>query len=346
MTSPPPHARLHRAGFSLPRLGFGTAPLGGLYTAVPDGQARTVLDAAWDLGLRYFDTAPWYGYGSAEERLGEALRGREGYLLSSKVGRVLRADIPPHPTQIEADGTLGFKTSSRLNVEYDYSYDGFLRSFEDSLRRLRVGRIDLLFIHDPDAVGVGVAEIMHGGYRALHELRGQGVVGAIGAGMNQWQMPAELLREGDFDVFLLAGRYTLLEQEALHEFLPLCEARGASVVIGGVYNSGLLADPQPGSTYNYAPTPPDVLARAQAIRNVCARHSVPLKAAALQFPLAHPAVASVLVAGRVPGHVGENLRLLEVPIPPALWDDLKASGLLAPDAPVPGPSGGSLPGHP
>ncbi|BDP44226.1 pyridoxal 4-dehydrogenase (plasmid) [Deinococcus aetherius] len=339
MTDAFEHVRLRGGGVSLPRLGFGTAPLGGLYTEVPDGQARAVLDAAWNAGLRYFDTAPWYGYGLAEERLGEALRGREGYVLSSKVGRVLRADIPPHSSQFGPDGTPGFKTSSPLNVEYDYSYDGFLRSFEDSLRRLGVERLDILFIHDPDAVGVSVGEIMRGGYRALHELREQGLVGAIGAGMNQWEMPAEFLREGDFDVFLLAGRYTLLEQESLREFLPLCEERGAKVVIGGVYNSGLLAGPGPGAPYNYAPAPPEVLARAQAIEAVCSRHGIPLKAAALQFPLAHPAVASVLVAGRVPEHLEENLRLLRAPIPPELWEDLKAGGLLAPDAPTPGAPG-------
>lgn len=337
MTTPASHPRLRRAGLSLPRLGFGTAPLGGLYTPIPDEQAQTVLTAAWDTGLRYFDTAPWYGFGSAEEHLGQALAGRPGLILSSKVGRVLRADIPPHPTQLTSDGTPEFHTPSGLNVEYDYSYDGVMRSFEDSLRRLRVDRLDMLLIHDPDAVGVTVSDIMmRGGYRALDELRAQGVVGAIGAGMNQWEMPAEFIREGDFDVFLLAGRYTLLEQTSLEEFLPLCDARGVSIVIGGVYNSGVLAEPRAGARYNYSPASSEVLSRAQAIAAVCTRHGVPLKAAALQFPLAHPAVASVLVAGRVPAHLSENLQLMDVEIPPAFWAELKAEGLLHADAPVPG----------
>lgn len=335
MTGPFARTDVGTTLLSLPRLGFGTAPLGGLYEAVPDERAHDVLRAAWDAGLRYFDTAPWYGYGSAEALLGEALRGRAGATVSTKVGRLLRSDLPPHPTQIERDGTLGFKTPSTLNVEYDYSYDGVMRSHEDSLRRLGVDRIDVLFIHDPDAVGVGTRELMDGAYRALHELREQGVISAFGAGMNQWEMPAELIREGDFDVFLLAGRYTLLEQEALREFLPLCERRGVKVVIGGVFNSGLLADPRPGATYNYAPAQEDVLARARRIRDVCERHDVPIRAAALQFPMAHPAVASVLVATRVPAHVADSLSLLDVDVPAALWAELKAEGLLAPDAPVP-----------
>ncbi|SMB83356.1 aldo/keto reductase [Deinococcus hopiensis] len=335
MTDPAARVQIGTTELSLPRLGFGTAPIGGLYEPVPDEQAQAVLRAAWQAGLRYFDTAPWYGYGTAEEHLGQALHGQEGSAISTKVGRLLREDIPPHPTQLEPDGTRGFKVRTARNVTYDYSYDGVMRSHEDSLKRLNVDRVDILLIHDPDAVGVGTRELMGGAYRALHELREQGVIHAFGAGMNQWQMPAELIREGDFDLFLLAGRYTLLEQEPLREFLPLCAARDVKVVIGGVFNSGLLASPHPGARYNYAPAPDAALARAQAIQAVCTRHGVPIQAAALQFPLAHPVVASVLIAGRVPERVEENLAFLRTSVPAALWEELKAEDLLDAAAPVP-----------
>ncbi|AFZ67618.1 aldo/keto reductase [Deinococcus peraridilitoris] len=337
MNSPYAPRTLSRSKLSLPSLGFGTAPLGGLHEAVPDTQARDVLQSSWQLGFRYYDTAPLYGYGLAEERLGALLQDHSDFIVSSKVGRVLRPDIPPHPTQLESDGSFGFKSTSKLNVEYDYSYDGVLRSFEDSLRRLQVARIDLLFIHDPDAVGVGVGELMRGAYRALHELREQGMVTAIGAGMNQWQMPAELLKAGEFDVFLLAGRYTLFEQDSLHGFMDRCQERGIGVVIGGVYNSGLLAAAQPGATYNYSPASPETLQRAQAIDAVCARHAVSLKQAALHFPFGHPAVTSVLVASRHAGHVLENTTLLQQTVPAELWQDLKHEGLLGAHVPVPAP---------
>lgn len=334
MASPGEWASLRR-GLKLTRLGLGVGTLGGLFEPVSDEAAQAVLEAAWKGGIRYYDAAPWYGFGLAEERLGRFLVGRSGYVVSTKVGRLLRPDAPPHPSQFDARGEPVFKTPSRLNVIYDYTYDGFMRSLEESLERMGLERVDILLIHDPDAVQASVRQVMEGGYKALAELREQGVVRAIGAGMNQWEMLLEFAREGDFDVFLLAGRYTLLEQESLREFLPLCVKKGIGVVIGGVYNSGLLANPRPGAHYNYAEVPPSVLQRALRIQAVCHRHGVPLKAAAIQFPLGHPAVVSVLTAGRSPEQLEENLRMFQTPIPQDLWVELKAEGLLAEEAPVP-----------
>lgn len=324
-----------RCNLQLTRLGLGVGTLGGLFAPVTDEAAQAVLGAAWEGGIRYYDAAPWYGFGLAEERLGRFLAEHSGYVVSTKVGRLLRSGVPPHPSQFDAHGEPVFKTPSRLSVVYDYSYDGFQRSLEESLARMGLERVDILFIHDPDAGGVSVRQVMEGGYRALAELKEAGVVRAIGAGMNQWEMLLEFAREGDFDLFLLAGRYTLLEQGALREFLPLCVQKGIGVVIGGVYNSGLLADPRPGAHYNYAAVPPEVLARAQRIQAVCHRHGVPLKAAAIQFPLGHPAVAAVLTAGRTPEQIQENLRMFQTPIPQDLWAELKTEGLLAEEAPVP-----------
>ena len=313
------------------RIGLGTGTQGNLRRAVSDAEAETVFQAAWDGGVRYFDTAPWYGRGLSEERLGHFLQGKTGWTVSSKVGRLLSADAPPHPSQQGA----GFVVERALNVIYDYSYDGVLRSHEQSLKRLGVDRIDVLFIHDPDVVGVRVGELMNGAYRALAELREQGVIRGFGAGMNEWQMPLDLLRAGDFDTFLLAGRYTLLEQDSL-PFMDECERRGAQVVIGGVFNSGLLAQPRPGANYNYAPVPDEVLARALRLQAVCAGYGVALSTAALQFALAHPAVGSVLVADHHPGRVTENIAASAAAIPAALWDALRAEHLIHSGAPVPG----------
>ena len=311
-------------------IGLGTGTQGNLRQAVRDDEAETVFQAAWDAGIRYFDTAPWYGRGLAEERLGRFLQGLDGWTLSSKVGRLLTADAPPHPSQQDA----GFVVETPLNVVYDYSYDGVMRSYEESLRRLGVDRIDLLFIHDPDVVGVGVPELMKGAHRALSELRDQGVIQGFGAGMNQWQMPLDLLRAGDFDTFLLAGRYTLLEQASL-EFMDECTRRGARVVIGGVFNSGLLANPRPGANYNYGPVPEEVLGRALRLKAVCEQYGVPLSTAALQFAQAHPAVASVLVADHHPGRIRDNTLAAQAAVPAALWDTLRAEDLIDPNSPTP-----------
>jgi D-threo-aldose 1-dehydrogenase len=326
---------------SFTELGMGTAPLGNLYRAIDERAAHGALQAAWDVGCRYFDTAPLYGLGLAETRLNGFLRDRprDSYLLSTKVGRVLRVCRPEERTGI---GKF-FATPARREV-YDYSYDGVMRSLEDSFERLGVDRIDILFCHDVDVFTHGskeaadrrIGEFMAGGYRALHELRGQGVIAAIGAGVNEWQVCEAMAREGEFDLFLLAGRYTLLEQEALESFLPFCVERGIGIALGGPYNSGILATgARPGAFYNYDPAPPAILERVERIERVCAAHGVALAAAALRFPLAHPAVVSVVPGAQSAAEVERNAEILRTRIPPALWSDLKGEGLVRPDAPVP-----------
>ena len=318
---------LGRSGLETTQLGFGAATQGGLFEAVSEESARVVFQAAWHAGIRSFDTAPWYGYGQSETRLGQFLRDKSGYTLSSKVGRLLLEGIPPHPSQLERDGSRGFKTDSPLNVVYDYSYDGVMRSFEASLERLGLERLDTLYIHDPDVIGLDVKTLLEGAGKALAELRDQGLVKAIGAGMNEWEFLLELARDGRFDAFLLAGRYTLLEQTSL-PFIDYCAQHEVSVVIGGVYNSGLLANPKVGAHDNYAPVSKGRLERAFALQKVCERHGVPLRAAALQFPLFHPAVSSVLTAARNVQQLEDNVKQFETSIPLELWDDLKRQGLL------------------
>ncbi len=314
-------------GLELTRLSFGSATQGGLFQPVPASEAKVVFTRAWDVGVRYFDTAPWYGYGQAEERLGAFLSQKEGYVLSSKVGRLLR-DVPPHPSQLDPDGaTRSFASDSPLNVLYDFSYDGTMRSFEESLRRMDLDRLDILYLHDPDVMRLSVNEVMAGAGRALNELREQGVVKAIGAGMNEWEMPLAFAQTGAFDLFLLAGRYTLLEQESL-PFMNYCAQNGVGVVPCSVFNSGLLTKPSPAARYNYAPVPPDVLGRALRLEGVCERHGVPLRAAAMQFPLAHPAAVSVMTAARTVAQLEDTLAMFTLDIPTALWDDLAAEGLV------------------
>lgn len=317
-------------GVQITRLGFGAATQGGLFQAVSELEARSVFQTAWDAGIRYFDTAPWYGFGSSEQRLGAFLQDKSGYGLSSKVGRLLSPDFPPHPSQFQPDGKPAFDTPSELNVRYDYSYDAAMRSLEDSLRRMNVSRIDIALIHDPDIGGSSVEEVVNGCGKALLELRDQGMIGAVGAGMNQWQMPLELARAAPFDVFLLAGRYTLLEQASL-PFMDYCAAHGVSVIVGGIYNSGLLANPHAGAHYNYAPVSETLLTRALALQDLCLRHGVPLRAVALQFPFRHPAVASVLVAARTSAQLEDNLAMFATPIPNDLWSALQIGGWLETD---------------
>ncbi len=322
-------------------LGFGTAPLGNLYRPLDEATARATLDAAWEVGCRFFDTAPLYGLGLAETRLNGFLRGRErdSYILSTKVGRRLTVCKPEERTGL---GKF-FDTPARREV-YDYSYDGVMRSIEDSFERLGVDRIDILFCHDVDVFTHGskeasdrrIAEFMEGGYRALHELREQGAIAAFGAGINEWQVAETMARAGDFDLFLLAGRYTLLEQEALESFLPLCVERGIGIALGGPYNSGILATgPKPGAFYNYDPAPPEILERVARIERVCEAHGVRLIEAALRFPLGHPAVMSVIPGAQTPEEVRRNAEVLGATIPTGLWSDLKAEGLMRLDAPVP-----------
>ncbi len=331
---------LGRTALQVTRLGLGGAPIGGLFEAVEDAQAQAVVRHAWQVGVRYFDVAPLYGYGNSERRMGRVLakEPRNEFVLSTKVGRLLYpVDAIPPGADIDRQAFGGqedffYKDTPPVRVVFDYSYDGVLRSVAASLERLGLDRIDALFIHDPDDHWEAA---ISGAYPALHRLRGEGVVGAIGAGMNQSEMLARFAREGDFDVFLLAGRYTLLDQSALSELLPICLERGIAIVVGGVMNSGILADPRPGSRFNYQPAEPALVERAQRLRDACERHGVPLKAAAVQFPLAHPSIASVVAGVRRIEHLDEYPRLMRFPIPPDLWTDLRESGLLPPDAPIP-----------
>lgn len=327
-------------GLQFTELGFGTAPLGNLYRAISDETAQEILEQAWDAGVRYYDTAPLYGLGLSETRLNRFLRmkPRDDYVLSTKIGRLLRA-----ATEETRDGHgKWFDVPARKEV-YDYTYDGVMRSLEFSLERLGVDRVDILFAHDLDVFNHGTQEVldaklnelMEGGYKALLSLRDQGVIAAFGAGVNEWQSCQWLTERGDFDIFLLAGRYTLLEQEALDSFMPLAERRGIGIVIGGPYNSGILASgPRPGAFYNYDPAPQEILDRVTRIQSVCERHGVRLVDAAFQFCLRHPAVLSVIPGGQGTAEMASNLEAAGADIPAALWDDLKAGGLLRPDAPV------------
>ena len=328
-------------GLEFTELGFGTAPLGNLYRAISDEDARAILDLSWDSGLRYYDTAPLYGLGLSETRLNAMLRGkdRDSYVLSTKVGRLLAVTRPE-----DRDGFgKWFEVPARREI-YDYSYDGVLRSVEFSLERLGVDRIDVLYGHDLDVFNHGSQEVvdarlrefLDGGHRALVELREQGVIAAFGLGVNEWEPAQWVVERGDPDIILLAGRYTLLEQEALVSFLPLCVERGVGIVIGGPYNSGILATgPRPGAYYNYDPAPGEVLEQVARIEAVCKAHKVRLVDAAFQFPLCHPAVLSVIPGGQSRAEMQSNLNAAQAEIPADLWRELKAGGLISAEAPIP-----------
>ena len=324
--NPTEHARIGRTSLALTRLGLGSAPLGGLFRATDEGQAIEALERAYALGVRYFDTAPLYGYGVAEQRVGRALQGkpRESFAVSTKVGRLLRADAPPDLTQFH-NGEPFYKGTPPVNPVFNFSYDGVLASVEESLGRLGLGRIDLLYIHDPDAHH---QEALEGAYRALDRLRREGTVAAIGVGMNAAEPLVRFAREADFDCFMLAGRYTLLDQVALHELLPLCLKRGISIVAAGVYNSGILADPRGKARFNYVPAPPHLVERALRLEAVCHRWNVPLKAAAAQFPFSHPTVSVVVLGCRTAADVEENAAMMRLAIPAGLWREMVAEGLL------------------
>jgi D-threo-aldose 1-dehydrogenase len=325
-----------------PNLGLGGAPLGNLFAPIDDGDAIALVRHAFDRGVRYFDTAPHYGSGLSEHRIGAALRGvpRDDYVLSTKVGRLLAPDpTAPHDQH-------GYVDVLPFVQRWDYSFDGTLRSIDDSLQRLGLARIDYVFVHDVardahgDAQPQRFREAMDGALPALARLRAEGTIAGFGLGVNEWQVCADALAHADLDVLLLAGRYTLLDQTALPELLPLCVKRGTRVVVGGPFNSGILATgtrPADGRTvyFNYAPAPPDVIARAAAIERLCASHGVALKAAALQFPRAHPAVACVLAGARTASELDENLALAAHPIPEAYWRELRARRLVPENAPLP-----------
>lgn len=304
--------------------GFGAAGIGNLYNAVSDADAEAALEAAWEAGVRYFDTAPHYGLGLSERRLGKFLAGmpRDSYVVSTKVGRILQP--------IDEDGldlANGFAVPRTHERVWDFSADGINRSVESSLDRLGLDRVDVLLLHDPDDHW---EQASSEGFPALDSLRSQGMVGAIGVGMNQWEMPARFVRETSIDVVMLAGRYTLLEQTAATEFLPLCEERGVSILAAGVFNSGLLARDQipDNAKYNYVDAPRELVERAQRIASVCGRYSVTLPQAAVQYVLRHPTVASVVLGVKSAEQAERNAALFTRPAPDQLWDDLYAEGLL------------------
>jgi D-threo-aldose 1-dehydrogenase len=330
--------KLGRTDVSLTVFGFGGTSLGNMYRAIDDDAANAALDASFDAGVRYVDTAPLYGHGLSEHRVGGWLRRARGedIVLSTKVGWRL---FPARGQPTEAGLFVDVPPFRR---GLDYSYDGVMRSFDDSLQRLGTDRVDIVFIHDADRRNQGDAfeqrfsEAMAGAYPALLKLREEGVIKAIGAGLNEWEACQRFAEAGDFDCFLLAGRYTLLDQASLDSFLPLCEKRGIGIVLGGPYNSGILATgPVEGAHYDYAPASPEILEKTRRIEEVCRRHNVPLKAAALQFPLGHPTVASVIPGMGSPKRVTENMNLLAHKIPPDLWAELRAERLIRQDAPLP-----------
>ena len=332
--------RIGNGGLEFTELGFGSAPLGNLYQAISDDDAHATLESAWHCGCRYFDTAPLYGLGLAETRMNRFLRGkrRDDYVLSTKVGRLLAVCPPKQRTGI------GFfiDTPARREI-YDYSYDGVMRSVEFSLERLGVDRIDILFVHDLDlfnhgsqaAVNARMDELMQGGYYALLSLRDQGVIKAFGAGLNEWEPCQALAERGDFDLFLLAGRYTLLEQASQDSFMPLCRKRGIGIILGGPYNSGILATGAiAGAKYNYQTAPDKILRKVRKIEKICQAHGVQLKEAALRFPLLNKSVLSVIPGGQSVEQVENNLDLIQRKIPPALWRDLKQHKLVHQLAPI------------
>jgi D-threo-aldose 1-dehydrogenase len=312
-------------------LGFGGVPLGGLYKDVSEDEACATVRRALDLGINYFDTAPIYGFGKSETRLGRELArcSRDSIVVATKVGYTLVPDDGGRDEKV----FHRFENVPPMRPVFDYSYDGIMRTLEGSLQRLNLGHVDIVNIHDPDdhwEEAIGIV------YPALHKLRSDGVVRAIGVGMNQAEMLARFAREGDFDCLLVAGRYTLIDHTGLRELLPICERKHISVIIGGPYNSGILASgARSGATYNYLDASPAVMETVAAIETVCDRHNVPLQAAALQFPMAHPAVTAIIPGARSAAEVTQNVGLMSLPIPDGFWDELQHLNLLPPEAPVP-----------
>jgi D-threo-aldose 1-dehydrogenase len=326
--------RLGRTQLAVTTMGLGCATLGGIMDAVTDAEARRIVNDAFDSGIRYFDTAPFYGYGKSEHAVGDELRGKEGWALSTKVGRLLK------PRRTPQDPNDQWRNPFPFEPVFDYSYDGIMRSYEHSLQRLGLNRIDILYIHDVDVFTHGTRDAqqkmfhvaMDDGYKALDELRRNGDIKAIGLGVNEAQPIADALQHGQWDAFLLAGRYTLLEQDPLHTLFPAVEKHGASIIVGGPFNSGILVG---GSTFNYARAPEEVVARVRKMAKVCEAHNVPLAAAALQFPLANKLVAAVIPGPRNAAELKQILAWRETTIPASLWTDLQTEGVLDKAAPVP-----------
>ncbi|AJK50530.1 aldo/keto reductase [Burkholderia plantarii] len=326
---------LPRNGLPLTVLGLGCSQLGGLYEAMPDTEAEALMDAAWAAGVRYFDSAPFYGYTLSEHRAGRALaaRPRDAFILSTKVGRLMRPDPGVRP------GDDGWAAPLPFRPVFDYSYDGILRSHDDSRQRLGLARIDVLYVHDIGRMTHGERHAHHwhsltkgGGFRALEALRAAGEIGAVGLGVNEWEVAADALDETALDVILLAGRYTLLEQTALAPLLDRCVRTRTGLVVGGVFNSGVLAG---NGKFNYADAPADVVDKVARLAAACERFAVPLPAAALQFPFAHPAVVSCVTGARSVAQLQQNIAWLERDIPDALWDALRREALIDDAAPVP-----------
>jgi D-threo-aldose 1-dehydrogenase len=330
------------AELAFTELGFGTAPLGNLFRAHSNADAAATLNAAWNKGMRYFDTAPLYGLGLSETRLGHFLKDkkRKDYVISSKVGRLM--DVCP-PEQRTAIGKF-FDTPSRRE-RFDYTYDGFMRSVEFSLERLGLDSLDILLVHDcdifthgsKDAADHHINTVLKSGLKALQKMRDEKIIKAFGAGVNEWQVCQTLAESGDFDLFLLAGRYTLLEQEgSLNTFLPLCEKRGIGIILGGPYNSGILATgAKPGAKYNYETAPKHILDRVAKIEAICKSYKIKIAEAALRFPMTHPSVVSVIPGAVTPKEVALNVKTISTKIPKALWKDLKAQGLVDTRSPTP-----------
>ena len=315
--------QLGRSGVAVTEISFGGAAIGNLFTSVTDDDARAAIDAAWDGGIRTFDTAPHYGLGLSERRLGAALRDRprDDYVISTKVGRLLEPAPSTRLSAARGRDTEGFDVPADLVRRFDLSADGIRRSLAASLDRLGLDRVDIALIHDPDA---HEEQALREAYPALARLRAEGVVRAIGVGMNQAEMLTRFVRETDIDVVLVAGRYTLLDQSAADTLLPAALERGVSVIAGGVFNSGVLAAPAPGATYDYQAAAGSLISRALRLQEICARSGVPLRAAAARFPLGHPSVASVLIGARSAAEVTDAITLRGIDIPAELWKSLAA----------------------
>jgi len=317
--------KIPRIERSISKLALGTAPLGGLFTSVSESDAESTILTAINSGITYFDTAPLYGYGNAERRVGAALnKSGKSYVISTKVGRVLKKI---NPAELKTDDSLGsyVDIDPTLTPEFDFSREGIMRSIEDSLSRLSIAAIDIVYIHDADD---RIGEAIEKSYPVLDELRAQGVIKGIGVGMNYTAPSIKAVKEMDLDIILIAGRFSLLDQSAQDELFVECVKKNTAVVIGGVYNSGILANPTPGATYDYEPAKQDLIDRALKIRDLLKPFNVPLTAAAIQFPLRHPAVTAVLTGSRNVGELQSNIADFDSEIPQAAWDELDASGLI------------------
>lgn len=333
---PTDQRQIGKTPLKVTRFGLGGTTLGNLFSPVSEETAHEVVRRAWDQGIRYFDTAPVYGLGLSERRFGDMLRGnpRDEFVLTTKVGKLLR------PIREKRRTDMHFACNMPFEVEFDYSFNAVMRSFEDSLQRLGMAQVDILLLHDLDSRHGSkwprmFQSAMDGGYRALEQLRSDGVIKAVGLGVNEWEVCESAMQYGDFDCFLLAGRYTLLEQSALESFLPKCVEKGISIILGGPFNSGILAGGAvSGSMYNYKHANPEIMERVSRIDAVCQSHRVPMAAAALQFPLFHPQVATVIPGCRSPEELMQNLEWMNHSIPDSLWSDLKNEGLIRNDAPV------------